>query len=654
MSPFRKHSNSKLLSFFLVHKLLPLGTYGWRNLFFDMPWQGGIRQQLGIRPRSRTPQPAHGDAAKQQPRLAEHGHLSVDAETARGSTGHVDLPTALGRSFVDNTLSAKQTHYLATAAVVSGATAMQGLSAAGSHGRFPGNMARDIRRQMLRKLKDHQKSKPYWFQLPVWNKDLGAIEEISYPMFLPHEILAEQVELVGLQKLAAKPELVVWSLVEAFAKESKCAAEQIVPMGLWGDGVPYKKKGSLELLVLNFLGDISGQRHLLIGVEHNSCCQCGSCAGRHTFDTVFEVLRWSFTMCFLGVWPHKRHDGQPWHPNSDSFREAKKGQSLQGVGGLLQLRADWKWLNGMLSLPHWGGSSICPWCAANNSNVHWKVTGPAAGWREARVSQEEFFASLQQKGVSPNPLFSSPGFSLLHLHLDWLHCVDLGCAADIIGCTLWEALDFQDGASRKARARNLWSKLKEYYSTNIVASGLDNLTTEMLFPSGFSSPKLKAKGAECRGVLPFSLQVAQDIAGQTGTTHWARIELCNKALFDLTRSISKVPYNWVEAATHCRTFAMAWESLATEEETVWALKPKLHMLQEMVEIHSARLGSPEAYWTYRDEDFGGVCAKLARSRGGCSSAAGLGLRLLHRHLLLALGKHVSVIRLGTTASGLRS
>jgi hypothetical protein len=50
----------------LVHKLLPLGTYGWQNLFFDMPWQGGFGSSWGYGP--------------------EAGHLSLHMEMLQSSS----------------------------------------------------------------------------------------------------------------------------------------------------------------------------------------------------------------------------------------------------------------------------------------------------------------------------------------------------------------------------------------------------------------------------------------------------------------------------------------------------------------------------------------------------------------------------------------
>ena len=51
--------------------------------------------------------------------------------------------------------------------------------------------------------------------------------------------------------------------------------------------------------------------------------------------------------------------------------------------------------------------------------------------------------------------------------------------------------------------------LQHYYSTHPCDSRLDNLTLSML-STDKKGVKLRAKGAECRNLVPFSLQLALD------------------------------------------------------------------------------------------------------------------------------------------------
>ena len=47
---------------------------------------------------------------------------------------------------------------------------------------------------------------------------------------------------------------------------------------------------------------------------------------------------------------------------------------------------------------------------------------------------------LRAQGFDLNPLLSLPAFTTARVVLDWLHIVDLGIGADILGCFFWELI----------------------------------------------------------------------------------------------------------------------------------------------------------------------------------------------------------------------
>ena len=65
-------------------------------------------------------------------------------------------------------------------------------------------------------------------------------------------------------------------------------------------------------------------------------------------------------------------------------------------------------------------------------------------------------------------------------------------------------------------------------------------------------------------------------------------------------------------------------------EKVWAIKPKMHLLQEMAEYMTEEVGNLRARWCYKDEDFVGFASSLAMSRGGGKQACTAPLRTLNR------------------------
>ena len=74
---------------------------------------------------------------------------------------------------------------------------------------------------------------------------------------------------------------------------------------------------------------------------------------------------------------------------------------------------------------------------------------------------------------------------------------------------------------------------------------------------------------------------------------------------------------------------MYWEKGAefeAEGEKSWRIKPKLHMFLEVCSDGS----KPSAYWTYRDEDWGGTVAQFCRRRGGLLSVRAFSANMLQR------------------------
>ena len=68
---------------------------------------------------------------------------------------------------------------------------------------------------------------------------------------------------------------------------------------------------------------------------------------------------------------------------------------------------------------------------------------------------------------------------------------------------------------------------------------------------------------------------------------------------------------------------------AASEGINWILKPKVHLMQELCELTDT---NPSTNWTYRDEDFGGSMAGMARVRGGRGSARVVGLNVLRKFI----------------------
>eukprot|EP00969_Alexandrium_andersonii_P218521 9652696-Alexandrium_andersonii.AAC.1 len=93
-------------------------------------------------------------------------------------------------------------------------------------------------------------------------------------------------------------------------------------------------------------------------------------------------------------------------------------------------------------------------------------------------------------------------------------------------------------------------------------------------------------------------------------------------------------------ADACRTFCMAYRALFLEakaagREGFWVMKPKVHMFQEFGEYQTHLFGSPKLFWAYRDEDFVGWVATLAKSRGGPKTCSTVARNVLEKYRALS-------------------
>lgn len=101
-----------------------------------------------------------------------------------------------------------------------------------------------------------------------------------------------------------------------------------------------------------------------------------------------------------------------------------------------------------------------------------------------------------------------------------------------------------------------------------------------------------------------------------------------------------MPYNKHDATKACVDFCILYNALEVEatsnnQDFLWNFKPKGHLLQELVEYQSWEHGSPNLFWTYRDESWCGNWARHSKRRGGANTATISAKRFLDRFRALA-------------------
>ena len=168
-------------------------------------------------------------------------------------------------------------------------------------------------------------------------------------------------------------------------------------------------------------------------------------------------------------------------------------------------------------------------------------------------------------------------------------------------------------------------------------SRIDALTEDMIRSPG-KGPKLRAKGAETKGVLPFAVSLAMEMAAKHPTDdRYQTIAACASCLLEFYILLDHEEWLADMASEACRRYCLLYSALSEHsvDKKYWKMKPKLHMFQELVEFQTYDLGHPARYWTYMDESFVGQIAKLAMSRGGPRNAATAAKKVLDRFMVLA-------------------
>ena len=506
-----------------------------------------------------------------------------------------------------------------------GALGVQDFVVAGTCGKFPGNVHRD----MLSTLSRRSAWPPlYWADVRTTN----GLK--SHPFILPHEWLAAMVRMHGRDSDVFGRNVKAWGSnvlehLEATCKELHIDVATCEPLGLHGDGVPFGSRvwtdDSLECLNLNFPGF---QQRIPVTVMQKTIV-----IKHETFHDIMNVLKWSLQICATGVFPSVRHDGSPFG-RKESHRAAKSNTPMGCKALLCEIRGDWAFYKQTFDFPQWNEKSGICWCCKATPDTYKDCT-ETAEWKQpaGRLSPDEFHQKLLEGGNQPSPLFSAPGVSAKINVQDWLHCADIGIASDFLGNVLLALVDCKVGGTRESRTADLWQIVKHKYAVMNVSDRL-----EKLVPASFlrekQSPKLKCKGAIVRHFVPVANEIVQEqfvngtLLQQTIAAAMLQLHLCYACLevFDaaaLKKASNKFGLLVVAIEAHVQQLNPGTKR--------WTVKPKLHLFLEMTNFVIQHKGNPRLFWCYRDETFGGCVRDMAERRGGKNSAAATASSLLNKY-----------------------
>lgn len=217
-----------------------------------------------------------------------------------------------------------------------------------------GNTAKKLRRGLL---KDCQWPDLYYAEIRVLNKKTHKEEKQWCAFLLPHEYIEV------LRKFGDLGLLMDTAGLDPKSKEHLEFCEMmaqcpLLPLGLWGDGVPvnWDRTESVDTISINLPGQVGKFKPLrlpVVGLSHKQLSE-------NTYDDIMEVVAWSFQSCAEGVSAVERHDHRDWL-ESDKTRAKKAGTDLGIRAALCEVRGDWKFFGEVFSFPKHNTKAGCCW-----------------------------------------------------------------------------------------------------------------------------------------------------------------------------------------------------------------------------------------------------------------------------------------------------
>ena len=340
----------------------------------------------------------------------------------------------------------------------------------------------------------------------------------------------------------------------------------------------------------------------------------GHFATKDTRMAILKILAWSLTSLAEGIWPTQGPEGGAWKSPLDG--------PLGLVGACVEWKGDWKMMSSLIGLPMWNNKDgVCWRCQILLEDV--RHVGSDAAWRQPqhRTTHGQLLANLQAKGRM-TPIWDFPGFEASCLRIDWLHVMDLGVTSYFLGAVLTLAATMVHlGPNQKERAKEIFRSILAWYGREGVKNDrLKALPLSRFKPKG-QRPALKASAGQIRTLVPYFVALTSSwMEDMFSAREWAEIRLVQRACVDLSCCYDCLSLSQPRPLSLLMEKSISFSQLLVQlEEMRWTrytITPKLHLFLEL----TAEACRPSLSWCYREEDFGGFLAGVARRQGGQDSA----------------------------------
>ena len=579
-----------------------------------------------------------------QKRAAETQLQQDVSKKSHGNNELVDsaLAAALLQRWAWGKLSAIDVQSLASAAVSSGCgeAGVASLAGLGSHGSIPGNINRDLLRNLgpCNMVPEACKCQVAYMD-PKASKEL--VDQGMCSLLLPHEWLhclshdpenqgffEEAFGVHSLREFWEEQNWLANPKLKNFCFRDAAACEKIIPLVLHGDGGEFQDRDSLNVVSFGGLLNKSGHcldRLLLMGAWPKSCTVKGNDG---TWAAIWKVLVWSLNCLTDGVFPAVDAHGRAFDEGSKQKEMAGKPILKDGYKAIVwSFLADCKFFSDEFGLASASSSSLCFQCQANITDMPYTDFRPQALWRAAGPNTH----------VCEHIIMGLRGFSVHHFQWDILHVLDLGSAAHVIANCLYRLTYFHfANLPRQMAVDTTWRRILELYDEldiepghRVKNFGLKHFTTIEAPTKNF--PMLHGlKAAEVKGLVPVCLHMSREwISGDAYHQHrTAMLESLNR-FYVILKEADMMPTleQGQEAEKEMNKFLLMYALLAKKamqnDKSWYSIVPKFHYCAHLGE--SVKFLNPAFANCYAGEGFVGHICNLAQA---CSTGTA-GFRLSH-------------------------
>ena len=420
--------------------------------------------------------------------------------------------------------------------------------------------------------------------------------------------------------------------------------ETVVPTGLYSDGVSVgcdPHKDSLYVIYLYFLHrpphEAGRPESKFVFTIYRK-----SEATKETMNDIWRILLWELQALQHGRKPLLGQEAL-------ALEDQQAGEYLGDRWGrwhrvaLFQIKGDWAWYCESMAVWQWNSAAhMCPFCSAHGRGaLTWRDFSLDAPWRSTCRTHTKFLEDMRasksqrfRRGLSAfkgeSLLTLAPFFAWTMLKLDWMHAADLGVLVYVLGSVWWSllpALASPRGrpttAVRETGLSALKDRLKTYYRDRKVSNKLPLKRLTLGKVKAKCGPKLKAKAAQAKDLLRFTVELAEEFKDDGSPICAQRCQMMSElaSMYALAQKHSATADELMAWRAHAASFAYFYAACG------FKMYPKMHYLMHIPE-QVEQGGVLRSFWCYSEESKN---RQLKRLFGVCSKG-----HSLHQQILLRL------------------